>query len=127
MVFKLLPSASSSPHETLAARGLHEVFCAGDSSAIRTVVDACHELKSHSSLSDDGSMSFPFWVVMQLLVPLVGPDDLSKWRIALWSRFIDPSALSPAFTAVVASEHFDETRSYSSLNNLFLAAALCRV
>ena len=92
MVFKLLPSASSSPHETLAARGLHEVFCAGDS-AIRTVVSACPELASHASIADDGSMSFPFWVVMQLLVPLVGPDDRSKWRIAIWSRFLDPSAL----------------------------------
>ena len=68
MVFKLLPSASSSPHETLAARGLHEVFCSGDS-AIRTVVDACFELKSHSSISDDGSMSLPYWVIMQLGPP----------------------------------------------------------
>ena len=66
MVFKLVPSMSSSTHETLAARGLHEVICSID--AFGTVLVACEELRSHTSTGDDGTLSLPFWLVMQLFI-----------------------------------------------------------
>ena len=94
MVFKLVPSMSSSTHETLAARGFHEVICSID--ALGTVLHACEQLRNHASTAEDGTLSLPFWLVMQLFIPLVEPDDRAKWRIALWSRFIDPSSLPGA-------------------------------
>ena len=124
MVFKLVPSMSSSTHETLAARGFHEVICSSD--AFGTVLDACEHLRNHASTAADGTLSLPFWLVMQLFIPLVEPDDRTKWRIALWSRFIDASCLSPAAAAVLTSEHFDDTRKYSSLASLAAALRLAR-
>jgi len=48
MVFKLLPSMSSSTHETLAARGFHEVICSID--ALGTVLAACEQLRRRGML-----------------------------------------------------------------------------
>ena len=101
MGFRLMQPAVDSPHATLEARAAHSVVVGEE---FQPLLDGCRELSALATTDASGVVQLPYWAVLQLTLPLVGPDDLGAWRRRkLWAWLFDPAALEPAVRMVLAS------------------------
>ena len=127
MFFRFHLAGTASLHGSLAARGSHDVSITATGAVL---LDRCPELRRASNETADGAVCLPYGLVLRLALPLVGPkrraDRPHEWRAKIWRFTFSPSALGSAVAAVVASAHFDGTRTYTTVASLAAALRIAR-